>query len=50
MILKEAVGQGASDVHIEPQQTEVVIRFRVDGQLRDVMTVPKAAGPSLPAD
>jgi type IV pilus assembly protein PilB len=47
MILKEAVGQGASDVHIEPQQTEVVIRFRVDGQLRDVMTVPKAAGPSL---
>jgi type IV pilus assembly protein PilB len=47
MILKEAVGQGASDVHIEPQATEVVIRFRVDGQLRDVMTVPKAAGPSL---
>jgi type IV pilus assembly protein PilB len=25
----------------------VVIRFRVDGQLRDVMTVPKIAGPSL---
>ncbi|MCW2550024.1 MAG: type secretion system protein [Mycobacterium sp.] len=47
MILKEAVGQGASDVHIEPQPAEVVIRFRVDGQLRDVMTVPKAAGPSL---
>lgn len=47
MILKEAVGQGASDIHIEPQLTESVVRFRVDGQLRDVMTVPKNAGPSL---
>jgi type IV pilus assembly protein PilB len=47
MILKEAVGQGTSDVHIEPQADEVVVRFRVDGQLRDVMTVPRAAGPPL---
>jgi type IV pilus assembly protein PilB len=47
MILREGVGQGASDIHIEPQSTDVVVRFRVDGQLRDVMTVPKIAGPSL---
>ena len=47
MILREGVGQGASDIHIEPQATDVVIRFRVDGLLRDVMTVPKIAGPSL---
>jgi type IV pilus assembly protein PilB len=47
MILREGVGQGASDIHIEPQATDVVIRFRVDGQLRDVMTVPRIAGPSL---
>jgi type IV pilus assembly protein PilB len=47
MILREGVGQGASDIHIEPQATEVVIRFRVDGQLRDVMTVPRVAGPAL---
>jgi type IV pilus assembly protein PilB len=47
MILREGVGQGASDIHIEPQATDVVVRFRVDGQLRDVMTVPKIAGPSL---
>jgi type IV pilus assembly protein PilB len=47
MILKEAIGQGASDVHTEPQADEVVIRFRVDGQLRDVMTVPRNAGPAL---
>ena len=47
MILREAVGQGTSDVHIEPQSDEVVVRFRVDGQLRDVMTVPRTAGPAL---
>ncbi len=47
MILREGIGQGASDIHIEPQSTDVVVRFRVDGQLRDVMTVPKIAGPSL---
>ncbi len=47
MILKEAVGQGASDVHIEPQPSEIVVRFRIDGQLRDVMTVPRAAGAAL---
>jgi type IV pilus assembly protein PilB len=47
MILREGVGQGASDIHIEPQSSDVVVRFRVDGQLRDVMTVPKIAGPSL---
>jgi type IV pilus assembly protein PilB len=47
MILREGVGQGASDIHIEPQSTDVMIRFRVDGQLRDVMAVPKIAGPSL---
>lgn len=28
-----AVVQGASDIHIEPQQTKVVVRFRVDGRL-----------------
>ncbi len=47
MIMREAVGQGTSDVHVEPQADEVVVRFRVDGQLRDVMTVPRSAGPAL---
>ena len=43
MILREAVGQGTRDVHIEPQADEVVVRFRVDGQLRDVMTAAVAS-------
>ena len=40
-ILQQAVGEGASDVHIEPQAQEVTVRFRVDGVLREVMSVPR---------
>lgn len=46
-VLADAVRQGASDVHVEPQRDGVRIRYRVDGLLRDVMTVPRAAGPSM---
>ena len=39
-ILQRAVGEGASDVHIEPRARELVVRLRVDGVLREVMSVP----------
>jgi len=39
-ILQHAVGDGASDIHIEPQAREVTVRFRVDGVLREVMSIP----------
>jgi len=42
-ILADAVRARASDVHIEPQAGELRIRYRVDGLLRDVMTVPRNA-------
>lgn len=38
--LKEAVGVGASDIHVEPQRDHLRIRFRVDGLLQDVSTLP----------
>ncbi|HVB26300.1 MAG TPA: ATPase, T2SS/T4P/T4SS family, partial [Mycobacteriales bacterium] len=38
---------GASDIHVEPQAREVRIRYRVDGLLRDVMTVPRTAARGL---
>src|ERR671916_1007860 len=41
-VLQHAVGDGASDIHIEPQAREVVVRFRVDGVLRQVMSIPRA--------
>ncbi len=40
-ILEHAVFEGASDIHIEPQEKEVSVRYRVDGVLKQVMTLPK---------
>jgi type IV pilus assembly protein PilB len=40
-ILADAVRAGASDIHIEPQERSVVLRYRVDGLLRLVMSMPK---------
>jgi type IV pilus assembly protein PilB len=42
-ILSDAARSRVSDVHIEPQRSELRIRYRVDGLLRDVMTVPRGA-------
>jgi type IV pilus assembly protein PilB len=40
-ILVDAIQAGASDIHIEPQQEGVNLRYRVDGVLRHVLTMPK---------
>jgi type IV pilus assembly protein PilB len=37
-----AATKGASDIHIEPQATDTVIRMRVDGMLRDFQRIPRA--------
>ncbi|MDE2019192.1 MAG: Flp pilus assembly complex ATPase component TadA [Patescibacteria group bacterium] len=42
--LKEAVFSKASDVHIEPQENGVRIRFRIDGDLRQVALLPPTLG------
>lgn len=39
-LLKHAILQKASDVHVEPLEKEVVVRFRIDGILHDVMALP----------
>ena len=47
-ILFEAVHSRASDIHIEPYESEVTVRFRVDGVLHNVLSLPKQqAGPLL---
>lgn len=43
MILHAAVAAGASDIHIEPQRHQGVVRIRVDGVLRQYMQMPLAA-------
>ena len=40
-ILEHAVYEGASDIHIEPAEKEVIIRYRIDGVLKPIMTLPK---------
>ena len=40
-ILADAIKLKASDIHIEPQKTSAIIRYRVDGFLRDVMQVDR---------
>ena len=41
-IFGQAVREGASDVHISPQQNSVQVRFRIDGKLHDVPAPPKS--------
>lgn len=41
-LLKHAIIQDASDIHIEPDEKEVRIRYRIDGMLHDAMALPKS--------
>ena len=47
MIMAEAVRARASDIHIEPTRKDTVVRFRVDGLLREILRLPKGVHPSL---
>ncbi|PIP27201.1 MAG: hypothetical protein COX30_03105 [Candidatus Moranbacteria bacterium CG23_combo_of_CG06-09_8_20_14_all_39_10] len=40
-LIKHAILQGASDIHIEPDEKEVRVRYRIDGILHNAMTLPK---------
>jgi type IV pilus assembly protein PilB len=40
-IIKHAILERASDIHIEPMENEVLIRYRIDGILREVMHLPR---------
>lgn len=41
-IVSEAVAREASDVHIEPQEKDFRVRYRIDGVLHEIMTMPKS--------
>lgn len=46
-ILEYAVNSRASDIHIEPRERVLKIRYRIDGLLQDTMTLPKTIEPAL---
>jgi type IV pilus assembly protein PilB len=48
-LIKHAIIQSASDIHIEPMEEQVLVRYRIDGLLHDAMVLPKHAGPSITA-
>jgi type IV pilus assembly protein PilB len=48
-LVKHAIIQDASDIHIEPMEDQVLVRYRIDGLLHDAMVLPRQAGPSISA-
>jgi type IV pilus assembly protein PilB len=47
MVVTQALRDRASDVHIEPQDNEIRVRYRVDGALHDALSLPASIGPAL---
>jgi type IV pilus assembly protein PilB len=43
LVIHQALRDKASDIHIQPEATRVRVRYRIDGIMHDVMTVPKKA-------
>ena len=50
-LVNDLIGGGiiakASDIHIEPQEPEMVVRYRIDGALHDIMNIPKHIKPAV---
>jgi type IV pilus assembly protein PilB len=47
LVVTQALRDRASDVHLEPQDNEIRVRYRVDGALHDALTLPASIGPAL---
>jgi type IV pilus assembly protein PilB len=45
MIITQALRDRASDIHIEPRQERIQVRYRIDGALHDVLDLPVTMGP-----
>ena len=43
-IVSAGIDQGASDIHLEPEEDGIAVRYRIDGLLRHTMVLPKAVG------
>ncbi len=46
-IISEAVSKGASDIHLESHKEMMIVRFRIDGILRDFRTIPRTLASAL---
>lgn len=48
-LISHAILQNTSDIHIEPEEEALVVRYRIDGILHDAMTLPKEAAAAITA-
>ena len=48
-IIEDAYLSGASDIHVEPWEKEVVVRYRIDGNCQEKLRLPAKVGPALVA-
>ncbi len=46
-VIAQSVDDGASDIHFEPQAKELLVRFRIDGVLHEIMSVPRRMQPAV---
>jgi type IV pilus assembly protein PilB len=46
-IVEGAANSGATDVHLDPQDPEMRVRYRIDGVLHDVMSIPRESEPAV---
>jgi general secretion pathway protein E len=46
-VLTQAIKENASDIHVEPYENRLVVRFRVDGVMREVLQTKRAVAPLL---
>jgi general secretion pathway protein E len=47
LVINQAIRERASDIHFEPQKDRLRLRYRIDGMLHDVMSLPLDAHPAL---
>ena len=47
LIITQGLRDRASDIHLEPQEERVRVRYRIDGALHDVLTLPGSMGPAV---
>jgi len=46
-IFADAITKGASDIHIEPLENTSKVRYRIDGDLHEILTLPKTVHPAI---
>jgi type IV pilus assembly protein PilB len=47
LTITQGIRDRASDIHVEPQDDSVIVRYRIDGALHDVLQLPANIGPAL---